>query len=494
MTSKPRELFVTLMLFMFFGWMVISGPALAESDPWTAPVSVSSQLEGPSQFPKIVADSGGNLHVVWVENSFSERGIPDAIYYSRFDGAQWSPPVDVLVSPAQRQINLGELVMLPNDELALLWIGGDQLLLSSALSASATQPGAWSTTPVLPELSAQYAFMAFVPPTTLHIAVVDAPGYGVNFGKSDDLGYSWTEAHSVWTPLSNAYAAQDPRICVDSSGRILHLVWHENSQETGWNPDKIWYMRSRDQGTSWIDQFSLSNRGSSPNCAYDGEGNLHLLWNNAVGSPDGRYHRWSSDDGETWSDPVVIFPGLSGRTRAPAVGLDSSGALHVLTGAQAGVTTPMYWSWWTGQDWSNPIPISGDLPSNESADLVVTNGNQLQAVWHFGYEDSSDVWYSTMQTDAPAVISNTTSDQSPERALTEATSAAAVLATVETVQPDVSGQVSEMAANENTPQQQVGVFSSDSPESSLVSPVVVGALSGLLVVMGVLVIAVRRRP
>lgn len=462
----------------------VGAVALAQSGGWTAPFSISGDLTGPSQFPKIAQDSVGNLHVVWTENSFVEREVPDAIYYSRFDGTNWSPPVDVLVSPDQQQSSVGELVVLPDDELALIWTGGQQILFSTVATADAQQASAWHTTPLFSEFHGQKPFMIQVQPQTLDAIFVDVSTSGVMFASSDDLGASWTEPVEIWARTTDAFAADDPRLCVDPQGTVLHAVWHENAREQNWNPNGIWYVRSLDRGVTWSDQFYLQNGGSSPNCAYDGEGKLHMFWNNSVASVDGRYHRWSANDGKDWSDAVPIFAGLSGRTRAPAFGLDSLGVLYVLTGAQSDNKTRMFVSHWQDESWTTPFSISGDLDFNESPDMVVTGGNRLHAVWHIVDKDLSNIWYSTYKTDAPSVAANPIGEQH-QRIPTP------TVAPIPTPQ-----QTDDVAPVQESHKSPVGqdFNQTSSPPSAAISPVLVGTFAGLGVTMlGLMGVVLSRR-
>jgi hypothetical protein len=401
--TKTFVSMVIITIILVWSWPPRAIEGIDDAGEWTAPTSLSSGVVGPSLLPHIAHDSTGRLHVVWVEATFVDRGVADALYYSRFDGTDWSFPVDVLVSPDRSRLTTGELVTLAADQLALLWVGAGELQLSVADAKDAHRANAWQTMTLFPGLPVGDGFMVYLPPSTLYVVFSDVTGEDVLFTFSSDLGDSWSEPLTVWHSASVDYAASDARACTDVTGRLVHLVWHENARELDWHPNGIWYARSSDGGHKWSEPSFLPNQGSSPNCAYDGAGRLHMLWNNAVGSIDGRYHRLSTDEGATWTTPAAVFPGLSGRTRAPAFGLDSSGELFVLTGASYEGVTRMYASHWEGGRWSSPELISADLPSNESPDLVVTSGNQLNAVWHYGEEDLSRIWFATGRTDAPTV-------------------------------------------------------------------------------------------
>lgn len=451
----------------------------AQGSEWSTPISISSVLEGPSQFPKIAADGEGQLHVVWVENSFGDRGVADAIYYSRYDGVNWSMPVDILVAPDQGTITMGELTVLPGGKLALLWIGSGGLQFSTVAASIAGNPVAWRTVPLFAGLYASSAFMLSLPDGGLTLAFVEPPGYGIRFAQSSDLGDTWSEPLTVWTPEGDGSAADDVRICANQAGTAMHLVWHENARQLGWNPYAIWHTRTSDHGATWQGLESLDNRGSSPNCVYDGSGALHMVWNNAVGSIDGRYQRTSYDDGATWSEPAPVFPGLSGRTRAPAFAIDSAGTLHILTGAYSQEKTRMFASHLRDTDWAVPLSVSGEMPSNESPDLVVTHGNVLHGVWHFGDEVSSQIWYSSVQTAAPHTVE---AQQLLQRS---------IFATVTLLPPANPEETLAIA-----PLQMLTPLPSMSREPSTsvpVSPLLWSSLAGILVVGGFLVTVLTRR-
>ena len=110
---------------------------------------------------------------------------------------------------------------------------------------------------------------------------------------------------------------------------------------------------------------------------------------------------WSRDGGRIWSEPAVPFWGLSGRTNSPTMAVDSAGTLHLITAAagEDGFESRVYWSYWTGDGWTEPVAISGDLRAPESPDLVITEGNVLNVAWHvFGItnQDRVYVWFTAM--------------------------------------------------------------------------------------------------
>ncbi len=381
---------------------------LGQTADWTEPMSLSNESIGLSRWPSITDDSRGYLHVIWLEDSYVVNGIADAIFYTVFDGKEWSSPVDILTSPDQTSMGAGEIITLPTTgELAILWVASRTQYLSRAKIGDAEMARSWRTSTLFPWLEIDHASLVYAPPTDLYLAFSFGEDFKIGFAHSPDLGTSWSDPELVWSPKTGDYAATKPQLCIDATGKIVHLVWQENAGALNWNPSGIWYARSEDQGVTWSEPEYLPYEGSTPNCNYDGNGLLHMLWNSGVGSVDGRYHRLSLDDGLTWTEPKAVLPGLSGRTNKPALAVDSSGVLHLLSGAMADGKTRMFWSRWQGDRWTEPVSISNHMKSNESPSLVITNGNRLNAVWYNPQPDVANphtVWFSTYETDSPIIV------------------------------------------------------------------------------------------
>ena len=81
------------------------------------PENISNNTPGNSQFPSIAADSSGNLHVVWDDDT---TGIAE-IYYSRFTGGSWSPtPENVSNTPGQSWYSF--IAVDSSDNLHVVWM------------------------------------------------------------------------------------------------------------------------------------------------------------------------------------------------------------------------------------------------------------------------------------------------------------------------------------------------------------------------------------
>jgi hypothetical protein len=114
----------------------------------------------------------------------------------------------------------------------------------------------------------------------------------------------------------------------------LHVAWETPPDEVGYG-DQV---------------LSGPGTNGSVQSVTDSDGRLHVLWwNGETGDID---HRWSADEGRTWSEPDAIDHNFTWRTAA--VG---HGGIHTVSVA-GGELTHYHWTVDTG--WSDPVDITGD--------------------------------------------------------------------------------------------------------------------------------------
>jgi hypothetical protein len=85
----------------------------ADFQIWSPPSVVSSAGERALQ-PTLAADESGNIHAVWQQRNTATE--PYQIYYSKYDGANWSTPIPVSVS------NRGEEGTIEVSSTGTLWV------------------------------------------------------------------------------------------------------------------------------------------------------------------------------------------------------------------------------------------------------------------------------------------------------------------------------------------------------------------------------------
>lgn len=377
------------------------------------------ETEGRASEPVVIADPSGAIHVFWAYAApgAEEEGWAQAIYHASQQDGAWSEPVDVLVSPGGRVARTHSVAADSRGYLHIVWSGGDTIFYSRAFALEAGAAGAW----VPPEafvsgIVALEPAIAVGPDDTLYAVWTQARS-GLMFVRSDDGGESWTTPQVLYRADSNNELARWGRIAVDQRGRIhVVLTYTIEDPEARYgrrDANLLYYLRSDDSGATWSEPFLVTPEPDfgQINVVTLGEDVVHLVWNGRAGR-HGRYHRWSQDGGETWSAiGEVIAPapanplGNGGLTGFPALAVDAAGALHMVTTAEQG---NFHLRWQDGA-WSSPVLISpgldgrgvtGQSSSLEQPSIAISQGNQLHAVFHDGFER---IWYTSAAIDAPYV-------------------------------------------------------------------------------------------
>jgi hypothetical protein len=186
----------------------------------------------------------------------------------------------------------------------------------------------------------------------------------------------------------------------------MHVVWTEFYYPESWPPHGVFYSRSIDGGSTWSVPKVMAQGGFDQiNINVVDDNNIHVVWNGAAGT-GGRYHRWSSDGGQTWSDTEEVIPaGLGGTEGLPQLVSDQSGTVHMLTTHLGGC---LWYTYLANQIWMPPSCISGERTLIEEPSLTVSEGNKLHAVF---WDNRESLWYTTGVTNAPAILPEKMKDQ-----------------------------------------------------------------------------------
>ena len=387
-------------------------PSEVDGGDWSAAIEISEhscpRARGCARYPVIASDSNGGLHAVWGEELSEDNPAQasDTILYAHWDGTSWSSPIAILVSPR------GNLALRPaiaadnGGSLHVVWLGDSELYHSRAPISDAGSFQSW-TPPVVVVESDRSIWTADVTADqrgTLHVAYARwGAERDVYYTHSSDGGYTWMEPINVsYIPRQDLNVAR-VRLVVDGQDRI-HVVWDE-IEGAGYKSLAVRYAWSSDGGRSWPTPFEVAVASESdfhvgwPSLSAVEGGEIHLVWNQ--GEYPYRYHRWSSDGGQTWSDSGRILYGLQGSTGFPELVVDSAGIIHLVTAvAEPGRldSWAIYHSFWDGGEWSDPEFVGGgDYSENPRA--AMSEGNRLNVVWND--LDTGRVLYATKIVPAP---------------------------------------------------------------------------------------------
>lgn len=414
-----------------------SVPVLQASNRnWTEPVLLFEEDgTGEIHSPFVISDSYGSVHVFWSVIRESQ-GESDLIYYTRLDAIGWTTPVDIVAATPARA---AKATIAQDGFIYLIWNGLDGISYSRAPLQKAEFVNNWSE-PVPITNGNIHADLFTSASGNIYLAY---PGVGTSgvFEQSLDItNQSWSSSRMVsQTSLTNT-ASDYVQIGVGDKG-IMHVVWTEFYYPEGWPPRGIFYSRSIDGGDNWSVPELLAGDGfDQVNIAVTDDNNIHVVWNGMVGL-GGRYNRWSSDGGQTWSETVEVIPaGVGGTEGLPQLVVDASGTLQLLTTYNGCA----WYTYFKNRNWVTPVCISGEQAraSNyiEEPAMAVSEGNKLHAVF---WDDRKRLWYTTKVTDAPWIAPEKMENELPQPAQSAAPTSTPVIMPIisPTIAPPVQQQL-----------------------------------------------------
>ena len=234
--------------------------------------------------------------------------------------------------------------------------------------------GVWQSPKLIASTTSIYDFPQIVQDgSTIWIAwLYDVSPGRIYLTSSDDGGASWSPSFTVQVDGGRYMYEYD--LVID--GGTMHLLWSDSRNMSGSGTDyDIWHMTSTDDGDSWSDPVQV-NSASSSSTSYQGRlfasgNNLHAVWTeyNYTAETGTRYivhHTSSSDGGQLWQEPSPLqTPGDS----------DISGFKPSVVTATVGASTYVYVAWY---EYSRSS-LSYDVQFRRSTDGGFTFG-QVQTI------------------------------------------------------------------------------------------------------------------
>ena len=404
---------VTAVHFLGISLLQVSPVSAADGDviACTPDYNISQSPDLTSGDPFLVNDPAGLVHLFWAErvtvDANALSNVPDAVMYSVWNGRSWSNPIDIFLSPREffnRRVN-GIRAFLDEERiLHLLWQGPDNTLYYSNVPADdARSARAWQE-PILlasDEAGAQFsAHLAYEPPATLHVlygqGILNTEHRSVVYIRSTDGGDTWTEPVTLRRMVEVGRGPSNVRLLVDPPNR-LYATWTEWDM-TG-NGQAVYFARSLDSGLTWSEPVTLDERQGDEyerdwtTLAVLGDEQLVAFWEGGYRAY--RQAQYSSDGGDTWSQPTDTLDWLIADNGFAEFARDGSGRLHLFVlqrvregnddkGRREGLWHTV---WEGGQQWREPQLIGNQTPAN-LVSVEISGGNQLFAATFgtFDYE------------------------------------------------------------------------------------------------------------
>jgi hypothetical protein len=326
MRHKRLVIQVLSILIISWGVILIFARGNAQESGWSNPLNLSNTPTN-SSLPSLAADSFGNVHIVWIEEV--EPGFT-VVLYSRLDKDRWSVPVDIFSTNNEGTVNnpllladsTGKLhIFFSRNGIQYSWVYADQ-----AGSALNWQPVDTVVRP-LTNITAPDAVIS--PDNAIHLVygISNGTNSGIYYLHSRDEGETWEDAIPVFTNVSANQAVNQPKIAVSETNKV-HVIWSQSNYPETFPPTGIQYASNSDGKEFSTPTLLASGPYIDPAILAAKDGELHVVWS-GTDTDRFKFHRYSKDDGETWTD-TWRNPDLGGLQGLPDLVADSLGRIYWL--------------------------------------------------------------------------------------------------------------------------------------------------------------------
>jgi hypothetical protein len=368
-------------------------PVAAQGGTHWAPESRIPGYDDNAEPPYMIADQNHTIHLfnsVWIEGQ-------RLVVYSRWSLAQgWTQPIDVLLPVLKSETRVKGAYLDRQGSVHLIFFSGDQteanIYYTHAPLLDAASTRAWSAPVVIGEAALDFpdeaALVADSNGRMYFVYSSQLDARGLFFRYSDDNGATWSVPAPIFLTYSNELWPFTLSLYVDSQNRV-HGVW--TVANIRGNADALYHAKLEPGQTVWDEPTELNppdEVGSGTLSAIiEYEQEMIIIYHRGV--PLSRHMIRSSDWGQSWTQPVRLFPHEGSNGEASLV-VDSSNTLHMffgnrVTDGNRKINFGMWHSVWRGGHWSAPEAlVSG--PQRDDFDpsyarAIVSQGNLLLVTW-----------------------------------------------------------------------------------------------------------------
>jgi hypothetical protein len=247
----------------------------------------------------------------------------------------------------------------------------------------------WTTTKKLTYNSGKSSTPAIAVDTNGHLHVVwhdDTPGINeIYYKKSMDGGTTWINKRLTF---KSGYS-RDPSIAIDSNNHV-HVVWEDNTSSNF----EIYYKKSTDGGVTWITKRMTYNPYNSfdPIIAVSSNNHVHVVWSDSTPGNSEIFNKKSTDGGAVWTTKRLTFN--SEGSFHPAIALDSNNYVHVVWQDHTPGIAEIYYkkstdggAAWTTKRLTYNAGFSG-IPA-----IAIDSNDNLHVVWYDSTPFNSEIFY-----------------------------------------------------------------------------------------------------
>jgi hypothetical protein len=439
---KVNRKIIRVLLFAFLLYSIAFGtrsiPVLAQNPPgWSAQQRIPG-YNNDTNPPVLIADQNRTVHA-FTSQQVGDNGKEIAVVYSQWTPEQgWTDPVDILLSPIKNEARLLSVFLDKTGLFHVIFFGGDNIeaniYYSQAPAIKAGQVSAWSKPELVGESALNPEDGVIIGDDNGYLVIVYSGtrnGNGLYAIYSTDGGNTWSNPESIFMTNDDILYPFDSQVYYEQLGQV-YIVW--SVYNSAGNGASVYYSKYDIGQGKWTDPFQLATGvglGVGLPDVIKIQGDVIVTYYDS--SANAQWMVQSSDEGQTWTEPVRIAPLHIGRNGAVSLALDSKNVLHLLFGERipgtGGPDIHGMWHvlWENGRFSEAEAVVSGPLVTDSQGDksfdpyaasAVIVQGNILLDTWRTDpgpQSKSNGVWYSFTTLDAPELpISTLAAPQSTQ--------------------------------------------------------------------------------
>jgi hypothetical protein len=395
---KLGYLLILTLLLGYGVWSVKAGIIF----PWSPVERIPAYEINTERGPFTVADNNQTVH------AFNSQSLPDgtrAIVYRQWtQSGGWTNPIDIFWDQREYMEMLG-IFLDANYTVHIIFILGEDIYYSKSYLLNAGKASSWdSPFPVGRTLS--YPYNGSISGNNEGKLVITygglEEGSGLYAAYSDSDGNTWTDPINLWPAYNPEDRLSDVRMFYGESG-LFHVVW-------------AYYAVSGFGSEGFYSNLDLNTQvWSSPVLLDDAPGtefpsvieyNGQIILSYYHRTVNGHWYRYSTDNGDTWSNKVQISDRHRGSNGAVSFVVDGSQTLHLFFAQRTNENIHGVWhSIWMNENWLSQEPviarpqirdvIGGSGFDPHSANATIVNGNVVLVTWATdGFAGVNGSWYS----------------------------------------------------------------------------------------------------
>lgn len=302
---------------------------------------------------EMVTDVDGMVHVIWTQEDAIDNNR-SAIYYARWDGGQWTLPLQVLQTMAGMRTEQPDMAVTNDGRVLVVWRSETgALLFSQAAADRAGIPTEWSQIQMLPTLTESVGAPMVTVAGNGRIYVIHAltlnEHRGIYYIHSDDNGLTWSEPQQLFDAVAARWDMLDQaQIAITDDGH-MQAIWRKYSLPPEGKSLGMYYALSLDNGRSWSEAAEITAAPIQWSALVnDGGPVVHRLWQETGEIGPVLWHDYSGDSGLTFSVAARV-PGLDSLSGPAELAVDSTGQLHLVVAARE----MLWYRLWTGMRWDS---------------------------------------------------------------------------------------------------------------------------------------------